>query len=192
MRKILLIAAATMFAAPLAQAAGDNDAAIRKLIETRFKVWMSDPMIIDAIRAQNKAHAGLTQADIDGLDKKWRAETGSSSKPMINEILGRPASKKMLAHKNEGEGLFTEIFVMDNRGLNVAQSDATSDYWQGDEAKWKKTFLAGPNAVFIDDVEFDESTQSYQSQVSISVPDPDTGAVIGAVTIGVNVELLSN
>lgn len=192
MRKILLIAAATMFISPLAQAAGENDAAIRQLIESKFKVWMSDPIIIEAIRAQNKAHSDLTQADIDGLDKKWRAETSSASKPMINELLGRPASKKLLAHKNEGEGLFTEIFVMDNRGLNVAQSDATSDYWQGDEAKWKKTFLAGPRAVFIDDVEFDESTQTYQSQVSLSVPDPDTGEVIGAVTIGVNLELLPN
>jgi len=192
MRKMLLIAAATMFFSPMAQAAGDHDAAIRQLVDSKFRAWMSDPVIIDAIRAQNREHTSLTQADIDGLDKKWRAETGSSVKPMIDEILSRPASKKLLAHKNEGEGLFTEIFVMDNRGLNVAQSDPTSDYWQGDEAKWKKTFLAGPNAVFIDDVEFDESTQSYQAQVSVAVPDPDTGAVIGAVTIGVNVELLSN
>lgn len=31
--------------------------------------------------------------------------------------------------------LCTEIFVMDARCLNVAMSDTTSDYWQGDEAK---------------------------------------------------------
>ena len=79
---------------------------------------------------------------------------------------------------------------MDNKGLNVGQSDVTSDYWQGDEAKWKKTFLVGPDAVFIDKVEEDESTQQFQSQVSLSIVDPTTKNVIGAVTIGIDVEVL--
>jgi hypothetical protein len=192
MRTIILAAMAAIFFVPAAQAAGEHDAAIRKLVDNTIKGWVSDPAIIQAIRSQNTSNAALSQSDIEALDQKWRAETAASVKPLISEVLARPASQKLLRHKNEGEGLFTEIFVMDNRGLNVAQSDPTSDYWQGDEAKWKKSFLAGPDAVFIDDVEFDDSTQTYQSQVSIAVPDPDTGAVIGAVTIGINVELLSN
>jgi hypothetical protein len=192
MRKILFAAMATMLMAPTAHAAGEHDAALRGLVNSTFKVWTSDPLVVNAIRSQNKANSGLAQSEIDALDKKWRAETGAGARPMINEVLGRPASKKLLGFKNEGEGLFTEIFVMDNLGLNVAQSDATSDYWQGDEAKWKKTFLAGPTAVFVDDVEFDDSTQTYQAQVSLAIADPDNGAVIGAITIGVNVELLSD
>lgn len=191
MRKILVAAVAMMFMAPVAHAAGEHDAAIRKLVDRTFKVWTSDPALINAIRSQNAANTGLTQSDIDALDKTWRAETKASAKPMIDEMLGRPVSKKLLGYENAGEGLFTEIFVMDNLGLNVAQSDATSDYWQGDEAKWKKTFLVGPDAVFIDDVEFDESTQTFQAQVSLAIADPDDGAVIGAITIGINVELLS-
>ena len=70
---------------------------------------------------------------------------------------------------------------MDMKGLNVGQSDVTSDYWQGDEAKWQKTYGVGPSAVLIDEVEFDDSSQTYQSQVSIAVV---------AVTVGVNVEML--
>jgi hypothetical protein len=46
--------------------------------------------------------------------------------------------------------------------------------------------------MFIDEVEFDDSTQTYQVQVSISVADPDSGEAIGAITVGVNVELLQN
>ena len=79
---------------------------------------------------------------------------------------------------------------MDNRGLNVGQSDVTSDYWQGDEAKWKKTFLVGPGAMIIDDVELDESTQTFQSQLSMSITDQATGEVIGAITVGVDVEAI--
>jgi uncharacterized phage infection (PIP) family protein YhgE len=37
--------------------------------------------------------------------------------------------------------------VKDNKGLNVGQSDVTSDYWQGDEAKWKKSYKMGAGAV---------------------------------------------
>ncbi len=192
MRKILMAAVAMMFMAPMAHAAGEDDAAIRKLVDSKFKVWISDPVLINAIRSQNKANAGLTQSDIDALDRKWRAEIGARTKPMINKMLGRPASEMLLGLRNEGEGLFTEIFVMDNRGLNVAQSDATSDYWQGDEAKWKNTFLAGRDAVFVDEVEFDDSTQTYQVQVSLAIADPDNGVVIGAITIGVDVELLAD
>ena len=79
---------------------------------------------------------------------------------------------------------------MDNKGFNVGQSDPTSDYWQGDEDKWQKTYLAGPYAMFIDEIEMDESTQTFQSQLSLSIADPDTGQVIGVVTVGVDVDLL--
>jgi hypothetical protein len=79
---------------------------------------------------------------------------------------------------------------MDNKGLNVGQSGITSDYWQGDEAKWQKTYGKGPDAILIDDVEFDESSQTFQSQVSLPVVDSISGEVIGAVTVGVNMDLL--
>ena len=190
MRKIIFVALTTIFMAPMAHATGEHDAAVRKLVDNKIMSWLSDPALVQAIKTQNAAHAGLSQSDIDAMDKKWRAETGASAKPMIDGLLGRPASKTLAGYKTDSAGLFTEIFVMDNRGLNVAQSDATSDYWQGDEAKWKKTFLAGPKAVFIDEVEFDDSTQTYQAQVSVAIADPASGEVIGAITIGVNVDLL--
>ena len=90
----------------------------------------------------------------------------------------------------DSQGLITEIFVMDDKGLNVGQSDVTSDYWQGDEAKWQKTYQVGPDAIHISDVEQDESTQRFQSQLSLPVVDPDTKKPIGAVTIGIDVENL--
>ena len=80
---------------------------------------------------------------------------------------------------------------MDAKGLNVGQSDVTSDYWQGDEDKWQRTYPVGPDALLIGEVEQDESTQRFQTQVSLSVVDPADGAVIGAVTVGIDVETLT-
>ena len=79
---------------------------------------------------------------------------------------------------------------MDKTGLNVGQGEPTSDYWQGDEAKWQETYLVGPDAVFIDDIDFDGSSGMFLAQVDAAIADPETGEVIGAVTMGINIEAL--
>ena len=175
-----------------AAVANEFTAPITKLADTQVRPWLKDPAIVDAVKAQNQKNAGLTQADIDALDKKWRAETGASSQPMIQAVLSNNLSKLLKAKKEGSKGLYTEIFVMDNKGLNVGQSDVSSDYWQGDEAKWKKSYAAGAKSIHISDVEKDESTQTFQSQLSLPVVDPANNQVIGAITLGINVEQLAH
>ena len=68
----------------------------------------------------------------------------------------------------ETGGAITEVFVMDAQGLNVAASGPTSDYWQGDEAKFQETYLKGAEAIHVSEVEFDESSQTYSVQVSVT------------------------
>lgn len=147
--------------------------------------------IVDAVKAQNAVTGGYDQGKVDALDKQWRAEVGASDKPLIDKTLSTAASKFLAGKREASGGLFSEIFVTDAKGLNVAQSDVTSDYWQGDEAKWTDSYGKGAGAIHLGDVEQDESTQAYQSQVSMTVTDPATGSPIGAITVGVNVELLN-
>lgn len=180
--------AAACIAVPLSASAAPHDARIKDVIESQVRKWLADPVVIEAIKAQNGKHQGLSQDEIIRMDKTWRQETQSGARPFIDAVLANELSRHLRAMKDSADGLFTEIFVMDNKGLNVGQSDVTSDYWQGDEAKWKNSFLAGPHAVFIDEVEFDESTQQYQVQVSVAID--EGGSAIGAATIGMNVELL--
>lgn len=170
--------------------ANDFATELNDLAAARLKQIAQSPELIDAIKAQNAATEAYDQSKIDELDETWRSETDSASQPMIDQTLSTPASKYLVAAREESQGLLTEIFAMDARGLNVAQSDPTSDYWQGDEDKWQQTYMVGPDAVHISDVEQDESTQTLQSQVSMAVVDPDSGAPIGAVTFGVNIEQL--
>lgn len=171
-------------------AAEPHEAPMRDFASNTVAGWISNTVVVEAIKAQNDAHATLSQGEIDKLDKQWRAETGSSDRPLIDAVLAKALSKFLAETKAGTHGLVTEVFVMDNKGLNVGQSDVTSDYWQGDEAKWKKTFLVGPNGLFIDEVEQDESTQTFQSQLSMSIVDPATGEVIGAITVGIDVDVL--
>jgi hypothetical protein len=161
---------------------------ITDYVKANVEPWLSDPLVISAIKEQNAAHAGLAQADVDALDKQWRAEVEAGSRPLIDKVLGNALSQFLAARKADAGGMITEAFVMDDKGLNVGQSDITSDYWQGDEAKWQKTYQAGAGAIFVDEIEKDESTQTLQAQVSIAISDPATGQAIGAITLGIDVE----
>ena len=170
--------------------ANEYESRLSALAQAEIAAIASSPEIIAAVRAQNAETASYDQSRIDQLDQTWRGEVGATGQTMISEVLSRPASQYLANERESSAGLFTEIFVMDSQGLNVAQSDVTSDYWQGDEAKWQDTFGNGPGAVHISEIEEDESTQTFQSQVSMTVVDPDNGAAIGAITVGVNIELI--
>lgn len=187
--RILITAALLAAPAPLAFA-NEFEAPLRALAGAEIAAIVREPALIEAIRAQNAAHAGLAAAEIETLDQTWRAEVGAGSGPTIDPVLGNAASDYLRGVRDASGGLFTEIFAMDAVGLNVAASDITSDYWQGDEDKWSQTFGAGADAVHVGEVELDESTQTYQSQVSVTIVDPDTGAPIGAVTFGVDVGMV--
>jgi hypothetical protein len=189
MKGIVCGIAGTLFASA-AWASDAHVAPMTDFAKNTVKQWISDNTVIQAVKAQNAKHAGLSQADIDNMDKDWIAQTDAGSKPMIDAVLGNALSQFLQQQQGAAGGVVTEIFVMDNRGLNVGQSEITSDYWQGDEAKWQKTYQAGANALFIDEVEMDESTQAFQSQLSMSIVDPASGEVIGAITVGINIDAL--
>lgn len=152
--------------------------------------WLEDPALIEAIKVQNDRHTGLSEDAVIELDQQWRAEAADGGGPLITELLAHPVSGWLRGQQTATAGFVTEVFVMDDKGLNVAQSVETSDYWQGDEAKWKETYQVGPDALHISDVEFDESTGFYQSQASLAIKDPESGEVIGAITFGINVQNL--
>ncbi|MFT5506099.1 MAG: hypothetical protein ACI8XC_003824 [Gammaproteobacteria bacterium] len=163
--------------------------ALTNLAQESISEWIASPLVLNQVKAQNSKHNGMLESDIIALDKKWRAETSASDQPMISGLLGTELSGYLKQIKEDSAGLYTEIFVMDSLGMNVGQSDVTSDYWQGDEAKWQQTYLKGADAIHIGDIELDESSQQLQVQLSLPVVDI-SGNVIGAITVGVNVDAL--
>ena len=184
------LAFATLLSVSAAPQAQDEfTAPLTALAASEIAAFAADPVLIDAINAQNAMSSSYDQAKIDELDAQWRAEVGAASRPLIDATLANAASQYLVGVQEESLGKYTEIFAMDAKGLNVGQSAVTSDYWQGDEGKWQNTYLVGDGAIDIGDVEQDESTQTFQSQVSIPVLD-ETGTPIGAITFGVNIEYL--
>jgi len=140
-----------------------------------------DSIIVEAVKNENAKSKSLEQ--IKNLDATWKSDAGIAD---YMQAIMESECAKHLRSIQEGSDYFAEIFVMDNQGANVAMTDKTSDYWQGDEAKFKKSFADGQGAIFIDEVEFDDSAQAYLVQVS--VPVKDSGKAIGAITFGIDID----
>lgn len=182
MKKILSVLFILMFVSAAAVAIAEK--APQKVVDlanTTLVQLGKDPVIVEAVKAQNAKGQSLDQ--IKAMDEKWKATAGIADymKAMMESPCGQYL-RKIQRSKN----FYAEIFVMDNLGANVAMTDKTSDYWQGDEAKFKNSFAGGKGAVFVDDVEFDDSSQAYLVQVS--VPVIDGGKAIGAITFGIDVD----
>lgn len=162
-------------------AAEDAPQKVKDLAQATLAKLGTDPVIVSAVKAENAK--GKTLDQIKALDEKWKATAGIADymQALMDSQCGRHLRKIQ-----DSKSYFAELFVMDNQGANVAMTDKTSDYWQGDEAKFKKSYNGGQGAVFVDEVEFDDSTQAYLSQVS--VPVMDGGKAIGAITIGIDVD----
>ncbi len=188
MRRLFAVAATVLIATPVA--ADEFTAAIEQFYRTNVATWANDPVLIAAVTAQNSETMSFNQTEIDALDSAWRAEIGQAETPTISPVLSGPAAEYLRERVAEADGRITQVFVMDAVGLNVAASDVTSDFWQGDEAKFTETFGNGPGGFHISDVELDDSTQRYQGQVSFTLVDPATGEPIGAITVGVDAEAI--
>lgn len=175
------ISSALLFCAIGASAQSPNSNALLQAEAKKLAAWGKDPVIVKAVKDQNSKKAKL--ADIQAADKQWMDNKDTLS----SVILANDCSKHLreLIAKNP---TYSETFVMDDQGANVCMSERTSDYWQGDEAKWQRSFNSGKGGTFIDERKFDSSAKAVLAQVS--VPVYDGAKVIGAITIGVKVDAL--
>ncbi|ADZ72140.1 hypothetical protein [Polymorphum gilvum] len=179
----LLLVAPSVAAQP---AAPDVKALITAEFIAQTREWLANPIVPLSVTAQNELRGKVDQAMIDALDKQWVDERKSEDKPLISATLSAPLSTYLLRIQAQNLGLYTEIFVMDANGLNVGQSAITGDYWQGDEAKFQKTFPVGPQAVFIDEPEWDDEHKIWAVQLNLSLADATGSKAIGAATVEVN------
>lgn len=152
-----------------------------KAVAEELRAWGKDPVFVKAVLAQNAKKTAL--AEIQRLDKAWI--DGAPQEALVNELLSGPCAVRLkaLVAKNPA---FAESFVMDDQGANVCMTQKTSDYWQGDEAKWQKSFNGGKGTVFIEDARYDTSAKAIVAKVS--VPVLDGSRTIGAICVGVRTD----
>ncbi len=164
-------------------AAVEVPAKVHELAKGELAALAADPALVAAIAAQNDRHASLDE--IKAADKRWMDTAGVAD--FMKALIDSPTGAQLRAWRQK-RAYVSEIIVMDNQGANVAITEKTSDYWQGDEKKFTESFKDG-GVAFVDKVKFDDSTQTYSVQVSVPVRSA-AGAVIGVICFGLDIENL--
>ena len=185
---ILLVFGALIWVKPASSAEQPLKVSVDRLITSEFieevRTWATAPVIISALKGRVASAGKLSESDIKALDDQWRAERETDDQPLITSVLSGPVSSYLTQIQARSIGLYSEIFVMDQNGLNVGQSAITSDYWQGDEGKFQKTYGVANDAVFVDEAEYNGDTYSWRAQLNMTIS--DGGEKLGAITVEIN------
>jgi hypothetical protein len=140
----------------------------------------SDPALVREVQRQNARRVPLDS--VQQRDEEWRATPALT--PLKRQVLASTCARSLERHREQLGRVMAEAFVMDNQGALVGATRRTSDYWQGDEPKWRESFNGGRGGELREPPFFDESSQSYVVQVSLPVK---AGArVIGALTVSIS------
>ncbi len=169
--------------APAAPAAPASPLARVEAALPIVRAMAQEPKVVAKVKAQNARKVAL--AEIQRLDREWMAASGTT--PFMKAHLDNDCARALLAHAGELKAM-AEAFAMDNQGALVCTTRKTSDYWQGDEDKWSRSYHQGVGVEFVDKPQFDESSQTFA--VQISVPVKDAGQTIGALTVTLNLDRL--
>jgi signal transduction histidine kinase len=114
-------------------------------------------------------------------DKEWLQLPSDS--PTVEKYINTQLSLRLKRIVEAGN--IAEIFFTDRYGGLVVASQKTSDFYQADEEWWQKTFASGKGNVFVGDMEFDDSSNSWSITISVPVYDRDL-EVIGVCKVVYN------
>ncbi len=157
---------------------------VTAFLTSSVKPWAGDPILVNAVNAQDTASAKLSTADIQKLDTSW---TSKSDQNLVNSKMNNDLATFLKAKKAASNGVINDILVFDDKGLNVAQTDMTTDYNQADEDKYTKTFGVGSDAVFIDKIVSEGGKNALQANMTVK---DASNKSIGAMTVGINTDAL--
>lgn len=114
------------------------------------------------------------------LDESWREadQNNDNSLPIIVDVLTHPIADELtLFQATFAE--HAEVFVTDKFGFNVASTNRTSDFSQGDEVWWQSAYNSGQGAIFIGQPEFDESVGKQSIVMAVPIYERNSANVAG-------------
>ncbi|TYC57499.1 transporter substrate-binding domain-containing protein [Marinobacter sp. BW6] len=169
----------------------EEERRIRTLSESLISE-VSSALDIPQIIASGPRQESFT--DVMTQDSMWQAMAPLASTQLADRILDLPGSRTLHGWKVAQGGLVTEAMIMNSMGTLAAMSQLTTDYWQGDEAKFQKVLdatrqgLEGMEALYISPIRYDASTSRFQVTVSAPVSPISDGAPLGVLTLGLDAE----
>jgi len=160
---------------------------LRQLLAPTLQRLMQLPGLERALRQRNSTSRMLSSQTIAALDTGWVRAYENNDPQSIQYLVDPTLSAQLRAIQGEND-LLTEIIITDNRGLNLAVSEITSDYWQGDEDKFTQAFGRASGSIYFGEVEYDESSRHFQVQLSLPINREKTRIGEGVLVVGIDIE----
>ena len=180
---IVFIILTTACSFAIAEEKESREAWFRKVVD-EMQTWSSHPVIIEALKTANRENT-MTMEEILEKDKEWRSSKEIT--PFIQQFLTNDVAKYLQQIQAEGKGLFAEIEITDVKGVIIAETSKTTDYYQADEAWWQHAYQEGEGNTFRSKPDYDESSHSYNIEVAMPIRDQDNGVIIGIVKTGYSI-----
>ena len=120
------------------------------------------------------------------IDRDW---TNGADLPIIRELTNNKLaqnfqSKRRYYQNKYGYPLLGEIFITNRFGVNVAQTNRTTDYYQADEEWWQ---VARKDGLFVGDVNYDESSGTFSTEIAARIDDAN-GNFAGVIKVVQNIK----
>ena len=175
----LMLAGSFVVPAAMAENSSILDEVLHEKVE-KISSMVDDADVAQAVRSANSQHEKITPAEIAGLDGRWTQAKPEDefTRTFIQGFMTNACAEYLKKFQKENAG-FKEIFVTDAKGLNVCQTNKTSDYYQADEGWWVKAYDNGKGHAYFGSIEYDESARSESIAVYVPVTDPDSKKIIG-------------
>lgn len=174
--RVVLSLCAWLSAMPALRAADALDPAIQAKVDAQIKAvqtWAADPVIVNAVKAQNAS----LPADFAAMTQdKWKDL--SKMDPFVRALDKNPAGENLKARKTDA---VIRCFLSDAAGLKVAFTSKTLSWSHKGDPK-HETPMTGK--VWQGALELDKA--SGVEQVQISVPVLDNGKPIGSLVTAFN------
>ncbi|HSK10947.1 MAG TPA: cache domain-containing protein [Vicinamibacterales bacterium] len=118
-------------------------------------------------------------------DRQWQEERVI---PEALAALTRNSASLFLAEAGRNDQTYRELLLADRNGRLVAASGMTTDYYQGDEEWFSRTFAEGNKGVLnVGGVSWDESAGTWALEISVPVVDPDGKQLAGVLKAVVDI-----
>jgi GAF domain-containing protein/HAMP domain-containing protein len=144
-----------------------------------------NPFILNAVSAANTQGA-LTEEEIIRRDTEWRS-AASDTDPLISSVLNNNLSLSLRQFQHEFPE-HVEMFVTSLQGVNIAATNRTSDYYQGDETWWRSAINDG---IYIGQPQYDESSNVTAIILAVRIGAADDAAPLGVLRTTLNLSFLT-
>lgn len=161
---------------------------IKRIVMPWLKLIRSNKDLLAAVLHQNETNRTKSVNQLTKIDEQWQLAFKVGDLNFPKSLVSQPESQWLKKLAISAKDLLSEIIVMDERGYNVAMVDMTSDYWQGDEAKFLEVYAKTPQTLYFDKIKYDASSKRFQVQVSAPLLDAKNQKPIGAITLGLDVD----